>query len=134
MNRTIKGRFLYMILIVLLVGTGVTLIISALNKNINLYLTPTEVLQKSSYELSRMIKVGGLVKTGSIHYEKDGFIIFKITDGRKIVNVIYQGILPGLFQENKGVVVEGHWKKNQLVASRVLAKHDENYTPPKVKI
>ena len=133
MNKIIKGRFVYMVLIVLLVGTGVTLIVAALNKNINLYLTPSELLEKPTRDLSRMIKVGGLVETHSVTYHKNGVITFKITDGKRDVYVKYLGILPGLFEEKKGVVVEGRWENQQINASLVLAKHDENYTPPKVK-
>ena len=134
MNKIIKGRFIYLVLIVLLVGTGVALIIAALNKNINLYLTPSELKQKSAYELTRMIKVGGLVQSNSVTYQKDGVITFKITDGKANIFVTYQGLLPGLFEEGKGVVVEGHWTNQGINASRVLAKHDENYTPPKVTL
>lgn len=134
MNKIIKGRFIYLVLIVLLVGTGVALIIAALNKNINLYLTPSELKQKSAYELTRMIKVGGLVEPSSVTYQKDGVITFKITDGKANIFVTYQGLLPGLFEEGKGVVVEGHWTSRGINASRVLAKHDENYTPPKVTL
>lgn len=134
MNKIIKGRFIYLVLIVFLVGTGVTLIITALNKNINLYLTPSELHQKSDHELSRMIKVGGLVQPNSVSYHKDGVITFKITDGKADVFVTYQGLLPALFEEGKGVVVEGHWTSQGIKASRVLAKHDENYTPPKVTL
>ena len=122
-----------MVLIILLVGTGVTLIITALNKNINLYLTPSELIQKSPSELSRMIKVGGLVKKNSLQYKKDGAVEFIITDGHAQTKVKYIGLLPGLFREGKGVVVEGQWLLDHLQASLVLAKHDENYTPPKVK-
>ncbi|MDG2348291.1 MAG: cytochrome c maturation protein CcmE [Gammaproteobacteria bacterium] len=133
MNETIKSRFLYMVLIILLVGTGVTLIITALNKNINLYLTPTELAQKSPNELYRMIKVGGLVAKDSVIYKKNGDVEFIITDTKSKTKVKYNGLLPGLFQEGKGVIVEGQWQSNYLQASLVLAKHDENYTPPKVK-
>ena len=123
-----------MVLIVLLVGTGVALIVSALNKNINLYLTPSELHQKSSSELKRVIKVGGLVEAHSVVYDKNGTITFKITDGKANVFVSYLGILPGLFQEGKGVVVEGRWENQQVNATLVLAKHDENYKPPKVTL
>lgn len=134
MNKIIKGRFIYMILIVLLVGTGATLIITALNKNINLYLTPSELQQQTASELNRMIKVGGLVESHSVKYHKEGYVTFKITDGKASIFVTYRGLLPGLFEEGKGVVVEGHWKNQRIIATRVLAKHDEKYTPPKVQL
>ncbi|MEE2769471.1 MAG: cytochrome c maturation protein CcmE [Pseudomonadota bacterium] len=134
MNQTIKDRILYMVLIILLVGTGATLIITALNKNINLYLTPSEIYDKKNSQISNVVKVGGLVKNNSVVYHKNGVVDFQITDGIKVIPVSYLGLLPGLFKEGKGVVVEGHLMNKRIQASRVLAKHDENYKPPKVNV
>ena len=82
----------------------------------------------------REIRVGGLVADNSLKYEENSSIYrFIITDEKNIINVEYRGILPNLFAENKGVVVEGIYSgANNIIANKVLAKHDENYMPPEV--
>jgi len=85
-------------------------------------------------EAGRLLRIGGLVETGSFKREADGKTIdFSVTDGRKSVPVIYSGDIPDLFREGQGVVVEGRLQANgDFRASNVLAKHDERYMPPEV--
>ena len=81
----------------------------------------------------KKIRIGGMVKVGSISMEVKE-IKFIITDFKNEINVIYSGIVPNLFTEGKGVVAEGYLKdKNFFLATKILAKHDENYMPPEVK-
>jgi len=114
------------------VGIGLTLY--ALRQNINLFFTPTEVAA-GEIETGRQIRVGGMVKEGSVQSEQDSLRVeFVTTDYASDVLVRYQGILPDLFREGQGVVVEGMVDDVGIFqASRVLAKHDENYMSPEVK-
>jgi cytochrome c-type biogenesis protein CcmE len=110
------------------VGTAAALVLNALNSNIALYITPTEVLAGKAPE-GRAFRIGGLVKEGSV--KRDELTVnFVVTDTVKDVNVAYTGLLPDLFKEGKGAVVQGKLDASgKFVASEVLAKHDENYMP-----
>ena len=110
------------------VGTAAALVLNALNSNIALYITPTEVLAGKAPE-GRAFRIGGLVKEGSLR--RDNLTAhFVVTDTVKDVRVAYTGLLPDLFKEGKGAVVQGKLDASgQFVASEVLAKHDENYMP-----
>ena len=80
-----------------------------------------------------IIRVGGLVSVDSFQNETDSIFYFSITDGENEIDVKYEGILPNLFAEDKGVVVEGvYMNDGRFIANKVLAKHDENYMPPEV--
>jgi cytochrome c-type biogenesis protein CcmE len=109
-------------------GTASALVLNALNSNIALYVTPTEVLDGKAPE-GRAFRIGGLVKQGSLR--RDNLTShFVITDTVKDINVSYTGLLPDLFKEGKGAVVQGKLEAGgQFTASEVLAKHDENYMP-----
>jgi cytochrome c-type biogenesis protein CcmE len=109
-------------------GTASALVLNALNSNIALYVTPTEVLDGKAPE-GRAFRIGGLVKQGSLR--RDNLTShFVITDTVKDINVSYTGLLPDLFKEGKGAVVQGKLEAGgQFKASEVLAKHDENYMP-----
>ena len=109
-------------------GTASALVLNALNSNIALYVTPTEVLDGKAPE-GRAFRIGGLVKQGSLR--RDNLTAhFVITDTVKDINVSYTGLLPDLFKEGKGAVVQGRLEAGgQFKASEVLAKHDENYMP-----
>jgi len=112
----------------LALGTASALVLNALNSNIALYVTPTEVLDGKAPE-GRAFRIGGLVKQGSLRRE-NLTAHFVITDTVKDINVSYTGLLPDLFKEGKGAVVQGKMDASgQFVASEVLAKHDENYMP-----
>ncbi|MGE5469004.1 MAG: cytochrome c maturation protein CcmE [Ignavibacteria bacterium] len=109
-------------------GIAAALALNALNSNIALYVTPTEVAAGKAPQ-GQAFRVGGLVKEGSL--KRDNLTVhFIVTDTVKDVPVAYTGILPDLFKEGKGAVVQGKLGPDgQFVASEVLAKHDENYTP-----
>ena len=82
---------------------------------------------------SQIIRLGGLVETDSVFNESESIFHFKVSDGNEHINVKYEGILPNLFAEDKGVVVEGiYMNDGRFIANKVLAKHDENYMPPEV--
>lgn len=132
MNAKRKKRLLLMIGMLVGVGVTVSLVLYALNKNINVYFTPSQVTRISP---SRHLRIGGLVKTHSLKREAHSLKMqFVITDYKKELAVAYEGIVPALFREGQGVVVEGQFDKSGIfVANQVLAKHDENYMPPGIK-
>jgi len=109
------------------------LILNGLKKNINLFYTPSQI-QENQLEMDKLARVGGMVKKGSLQKNNDSLIkTFEITDFNKTLLVIYEGILPDLFSEESGVVVQGVLNsKGEFIAQEVLAKHDENYMPPEV--
>ena len=108
------------------------LILNALNSNIALYVTPSEVAAGKAPK-GQAFRIGGMVKDGSL--KRDELVVhFIITDLVQEIPVSYKGILPDLFKEGKGAVVQGKLDPDgQFVASEVLAKHDENYMPPEAK-
>jgi cytochrome c-type biogenesis protein CcmE len=108
------------------------LILNALNSNIALYVTPSEVAAGKAPQ-GQAFRIGGLVKAGSLR--RDELVVhFVITDLVKEIPVSYKGILPDLFKEGKGAVVQGKLDADgKFVATEVLAKHDENYMPPEAK-
>ena len=114
------------------VGIAAALVLNALNSNIALYVTPSEVAAGKSPH-GQAFRIGGLVKDGSL--KRDNLTVhFIVTDLAKDIPVSYTGILPDLFKEGKGAVVQGKLDANgAFVASEVLAKHDENYMPPQAK-
>tara|TARA_Y100001949_G_C15922828_1_gene302048 strand:- start:517 stop:942 length:426 start_codon:yes stop_codon:yes gene_type:complete len=109
------------------------LILNGLKKNINLFYTPSQI-QENQLEMDKLARVGGMVKEGSLQKSNDSLIkTFEITDFNKTLLIIYEGILPDLFSEESGVVVQGVLNsKGEFIAQEVLAKHDENYMPPEV--
>lgn len=113
-------------------GIAAALVLNALNSNIALYVTPSEVAAGKAPKLAAF-RVGGLVKEGSLR--RDNLTVhFIITDVTHDVPVAYTGILPDLFKEGKGAVVQGKLEANgNFVATEVLAKHDENYMPPEAQ-
>jgi cytochrome c-type biogenesis protein CcmE len=114
-----------------LIGVIAALVLNALNSNIALYITPTDVAAGKAPK-DKLFRIGGLVKEGSIQRQADGVTIaFIITDTEKDIPVNYKGILPDLFKEGKGAVAQGKLTpEGTFSASEVLAKHDENYMPP----
>jgi len=131
---TRKTRRLYLLIVSLgLLGVAVALVLAALKKDIVFFLSPSELTTKPP-AIGQAIRIGGLVEAGSIQKQgTDGTILFKVTDLKSTVGVRYRGILPDLFREGQGVVVEGSLDElGQFVASEVLAKHDEKYMPPEV--
>jgi len=106
-------------------------VLQALNSNIALYITPTDVAAGKAPQ-GKAFRIGGLVKEGSLQRQADGVTMaFVITDTAKDIKVNYKGILPDLFKEGKGVVAQGKMTADDtFTAQEVLAKHDENYMPP----
>ena len=127
---------IYLIIFFLLsIGLITFFILRALEKNIDLYLTPSDLKavdfnQPNDFKLGGMVKVGSLEKLGGLE------ISFVVTDFESEMTVIYEGVLPNLFKENSGVVATGtlNAEQNQFIATEILAKHDENYMPVKIEV
>ena len=131
-GRKVKLRFFFVLLIVLTLVLSVFLILKSLEENVVFFQSPSEIKILSEIE-KKKIRIGGMVKIDSIFMEAKE-IKFIITDFKNEINVIYSGVVPNLFTEGKGVVAEGYLKdKNFFLATKILAKHDENYMPPEVK-
>ncbi len=132
MTKAVKNRLIKILLSLLILIVAVLIIILNLRDNIVYFYTPTELSQMEISE-KKIMRVGGLVKKDSINNDGSKNFSFIITDKVNEINVIFQGILPNLFAEEKGVVVEGSYVRETLFrADKVLAKHDENYMPPEV--
>ena len=131
-GRKVKFRFLFVLLVLLILSLTTFLILKSLEENVVYFQSPTEV--KNLYEIERKkIRVGGMVKKNSILMQSNE-VKFIVTDFKNDINVVYSGVVPNLFAEGKGVVAEGYLKdKNLFLATKILAKHDENYMPPEVK-
>ncbi len=131
-GRKVKLRVLFLIVLFSSIILTIFLILKSLEENVVYFLSPTEV--KNLNELTQdKIRIGGMVKENSINISSEK-INFVITDFNNEIIVVYSGLIPNLFQENKGVVAEGFLEdKNYFKAEKILAKHDENYMPPEVK-
>ena len=131
-GKKVKLRFIFLVLILASVILTVFLILQSLRENVVYFQSPSEI--KSLIELDKKkIRVGGMVKEKSVFINSNE-VNFIITDFKNEINVIYSGAVPNLFAEGKGVVAEGFLKdKNYFLATKILAKHDENYMPPEVK-
>jgi cytochrome c-type biogenesis protein CcmE len=131
-GRKVKLRFLFIIIILITLILTVFLILKSLEENVVYFQSPSEI--NSTLELNKKkIRIGGMVKKNSISVNADE-INFVITDFKNEINVVYKGAIPNLFEEEKGVVAEGMLKdRNFFSATKILAKHDENYMPPEVK-
>ena len=127
-----KKRIFNIIFIFLFSISGVGLILYSLNSNLDYFFTPTELNNKDIPENKR-IKIGGMVLENSVERDSSR-IVFTVTDYQNSIKVIYEGIVPDLFKEGSGVVVLGFIKNKTFYAEEVLAKHDENYMPPNLKI
>ncbi len=114
-------------------GLIIGLVLYALRQNISLFYTPTELVDGHA-PYQHTIRMGGMVVKGSVVRDHTLDVQFDVTDYHDTINVVYHGVLPDLFREGKGVVVQGQWDgHSRFNASIVLAKHDENYMPPEVK-
>ena len=131
-GRKVKYRFLFIILILVILSLSTFLILKSLEENVVYFKSPTEVKTLAEIE-KKKIRIGGMVKKESILVEEKE-LNFIVTDFKNEINVIYSGAIPNLFSEGKGVVAEGFLKdRNLFLATKILAKHDENYMPPEVK-
>ena len=131
-GRKVKLRLLFIVIILITLILTVFLILKSLEENVVYFQSPSEI--NSTLELNKKkIRIGGMVKKDSISVNADE-INFVITDFKNEINVVYKGAIPNLFEEEKGVVAEGILKdRNFFSATKILAKHDENYMPPEVK-
>ena len=131
-GKKVKLRVLFLVLVLSSIILALFLILKSLNQNVVYFLSPSEIKQLSVIQKEK-IRIGGMVKDKSIIINSDE-INFIITDFKNEINVTYSGAVPNLFAEGKGVVAEGFLKdKNFFSATKILAKHDENYMPPEVK-
>ncbi|MEA3303430.1 MAG: cytochrome c maturation protein CcmE, partial [Pseudomonadota bacterium] len=134
MNPKRKQRLILISAMVIGVGVAVSLILLALNENINHFFDPTQVVAGEAPQ-NHTFRIGGMVVEGSVVKRGAGNELhtrFDLTDYKETVAVTYDGILPDLFREKQGIVALGKLQDNVFVAEEVLAKHDENYMPPEV--
>ena len=131
-GRKVKLRVFFIFLLFATFALSVFLILKSLEENVVYFQSPSDIKTLPEIE-KKKIRIGGMVKKKSIAIkEKD--VEFIVTDFKNEINVIYSGVIPNLFAEGKGVVAEGFLKdRNLLLATKILAKHDENYMPPEVK-
>ena len=130
-GKKVKLRFIFLALILASVTLTVFLILQSLKENVVYFQSPSEINSLTELD-KKKIRVGGMVKEKSVFINSNE-VNFIITDFKNEINVIYSGAVPNLFAEGKGVVAEGFLKdKNYFLATKILAKHDENYMPPEV--
>ena len=131
-GRKVKLRFLFVIIILTTLILTVFLVLKSLEENVVYFQSPSEITTLTELD-KKKIRIGGMVKKDSISINANE-INFIITDFKNEINVIYTGAIPNLFEEEKGVVAEGYLKDRKFFsATKILAKHDENYMPPEVK-
>jgi len=131
-GRKVKLRFFFIFLAIVTLALSIFLILKSLEENVVYFKSPSEIKIDAEIDKKKM-RVGGMVKKNSIKIESQD-VKFVITDFKNEINVVYSGAVPNLFQEGKGVVAEGYLKdRNFFLATKILAKHDENYMPPEVK-
>ena len=131
-GRKVKLRFLFVVLILITLILTVFFVLKSLEENVVYFQSPSEIKALSELD-KKKIRVGGMVKKNSISINSSE-LKFVITDFKNEINVSYTGAIPNLFEEGKGVVAEGFLNdRNFFSASKILAKHDENYMPPEVK-
>jgi len=131
-TKRVKSRIFFLSFFIILVIFVIFYTLKSLEDNVVYFLSPTEINSKSDISFTKKIRVGGLVKAGSINREAN-ILNFVITDLKNEILVSYNGLVPNLFSEGKGVVAEGKLKdRKYFIADKILAKHDENYMPPEV--
>ena len=131
-GKKVKFRFFFVLLIFVVLVLSVFLILKSLEENVVYFQSPSEIKNIAEFE-KKKIRIGGMVKKNSVSMNMNE-INFIITDFKNEISVIYSGVVPNLFEEGKGVVAEGFLKdRNFFLASKILAKHDENYMPPEVE-
>tara|TARA_B100001179_G_scaffold88581_1_gene62816 strand:- start:214 stop:642 length:429 start_codon:yes stop_codon:yes gene_type:complete len=132
LGKKVKSRMIFLILLLLSASVIIFFILKSLEENVVYFFSPTEIYDKPNISLNTKIRIGGLVKENSLSKNKKS-IKFIITDLKNEIIVSYNGLIPNLFSEGKGVIAEGQLKdKKYFVADKILAKHDENYMPPEV--
>ena len=132
LGKKVKSRIFFLAASLISAAIVIFIVLRSLEENVVYFFSPSEIYNKTDISLDKKIRVGGLVKINSIN-KSEKTINFIITDLKKEIIVSYEGLVPNLFSEGKGVVVEGKLKdKKYFVADKILAKHDENYMPPEV--
>ena len=132
LSKKAKKRIFLLLFFFLTIILVIFFILKTLENNIVYFFSPTDIFNKENIEFNKKMRVGGLVKKESI-IKKSTSINFIITDLKKEIVVSYNGLIPNLFKEGKGVIAEGKLKdKKYFLADKILAKHDENYMPPEV--
>ena len=132
LTKKVKIRMIFLSLFLLTSILIIFFILQSLRENVVYFFSPTEIYNKNNISFDEKIRIGGLVKKNSLTKDKT-FINFIITDNENEIVVTYQGLVPNLFSEGKGVVAEGLLKdKKYFIAEKIIAKHDENYMPPEV--
>jgi cytochrome c-type biogenesis protein CcmE len=132
LTKKVKSRIVFLSLLLALTISIIFLILNSLKKNIVYFFSPTEIYLQTNISYKDTIRIGGLVKENSFS-KKEESINFVITDLKNEIIVSYKGLVPNLFSEGKGVIAEGSLRdKKYFIASKILAKHDENYMPPEV--
>ena len=132
LSRKIKSRIFFLMLILVSTVIFIFIILKSLEENVVYFLSPTEIYNKGDIFLNKKLRVGGLVKEGSV-MSSQTTTNFIITDLKNEIIVSFSGSVPNLFAEGKGVIAEGKLQdKKYFVADKILAKHDENYMPPEV--
>ncbi len=129
LSNQIKKRFIFLIIIFFCFSASIFLISYSLKDQIAYFVSPEDIKKMNNID-DRYLKIGGLVKEGSLKFDNNQWK-FEITDESKyVIKVVYSKSLPSLIEENKGIIVEGRLGKDNLfIAEIVLAKHDENYMP-----
>ena len=132
LSKKVKSRILFLSAALIFFVLIIVFLFQTLRESVVYFFSPTEIVEKMNINYNSKIRIGGLVKDKSV--KKEGNIMkFTITDLKNEVIVTYSSIVPNLFSEGKGVIAEGILKdKKYLIAEKILAKHDENYTPPEV--
>ena len=131
-GKKVKLRLLFLSLILTVLILTIFLVLKSLEDNVVYFISPTDIKELGEIDYNKKYRVGGMVKKNSISMSSDR-VSFVITDFKSEINVKFSGVIPNLFSEEKGVVAEGFLKdRNFLNASKILAKHDENYMPPEV--
>ena len=132
LSKKVRSRMIFLILLLLSATVIIFFILKSLEENVVYFFSPTEIYDKPNISLNTKIRIGGLVKENSLSKNQKS-IKFIITDLKNEIIVSYNGSIPNLFSEGKGVIAEGQLKdKKYFVADKILAKHDENYMPPEV--
>ena len=132
LSKKARSRFFVLMFLLVLAVVVIFVVLKSLEENVVYFFSPTEIYNNENISFNKKIRVGGLVKEGSLT-NNQAMINFVVTDLNNEIMVSYSGPLPNLFSEGKGVVAEGKLKdKKYFIADKILAKHDENYMPPEV--
>ena len=132
LSKKVKSRIVFLVFLLFSLAILIFIVLKSLEDNVIFFFSPSEIIVKENISFDKKIRVGGVVKKGSIKKNRDS-IDFIITDFSNEIIVSFAGLVPNLFSENKGVVAEGKLRdKKYFIAEKILAKHDENYMPSEV--